>query len=519
MTSTAAGSLTHLVAGGAQQVISVDYNSASDGGAVYTDGKFKEPLYRSGDYAIPVALRIECINALLPFTIKSISFTTESGRTFLQIPFTLFEAMGKLTVTGNVKVYSFNFEIFLPPIPLVSITRENIVMQVAVENNANIRRLNFVYKSNYLAGSEREQRRNNHRSLTTQLIQSRVFTNTHNLTKMCMDFVGFYGNSKGFILEGPIDTITKLEFYLSNHCRFNYTPDIFHLVTHRINTNLLYVPFSPINANRLNTSIELDSHLGVSGFLNYSRISNVKMHLETSEPAAFTVHSLIQEKFEITSNQLVLPSIRFQLEPRNASAAEDSPVRPPLSESPHEMWSQADNFALTTIRGLLNEAGLRPSGTYVTENGIVHDLSGAQMSQDNTWRHTSRPIDPERAICAIEQSEIAANATYCHCISCNNNFSAPALQNYFRHQEITGGQKRCPTCRTSWTNWVVYTNSERQTSGSERLSPRIDDSDDDRVDTPPPPAARNTPRGTVYGSTNGVRWSIRSTSEEASSNV
>lgn len=123
-----------------------------------------------------------------------------------------------------------------------------------------------------------------------------------------------------------------------------------------------------------------------------------------------------------------------------------------------------DTAALAELTRILAEAGLRPAGTYATNQGIVYAPPPVpreqQHEQPQHWSRQSQRIDPAHVTCAIEQEDIAENAQYCHCTNCRNNFNGNALRSYFRHLATTMSEKRCPTCRQPWSNWVLYTNSE-----------------------------------------------------------
>ena len=527
------GSLIHLFSSQTQSVISVDYNSRHGGGMPYADGVFKETIARGADYFIPIALRIECENIAAPINIKSIQLITESGNIILQIPFQLFEALAILKVTGNVKVYRFNFRGFMQPIPVVGAELEVFAIQAAAESTANIRRLNFLCEYKYIGSAERIRLTEAPASIPRQVFQSRTFANPSNNLHICLLLNGFQGNSKGYILEGPIDSITKLECYLSSHIRHSYTSDMFEFVSKRINTNLLYVPFDPTAADRVCGDIGLDTHFGFNGCLDYDRIDSVKLHLETNAPAAsFTVHSLSYSKIEIERQQLRPNVIQFQLEPRDATQVVDSPALPPPERRMVPFPPSLVNTPIgtTILRNLqIDEAGV------VRENVTNHSaLNGSRRW--GRWRREHRPIDPERSHCAIEQAQIGPGNTYCNCTDCSNNFTATSLQNYFAHQERHHGDKRCPTCRANWSNWVIYTNAEPSSSSaeSETESDSKDDEDDDTVqddtdqddtdhdehyedgeeennsvETPPPPPRNysgGSPPNAVRGTTNGRSW-------------
>jgi hypothetical protein len=66
----------------------------------------------------------------------------------------------------------------------------------------------------------------------------------------------------------------------------------------------------------------------------------------------------------------------------------------------------------------------------------------------------SRLVPSERGHCALTLDDIALGGLYCECAACKNCFDQEMLDTALANKET------CPLCRSPWTNWIIYRNSE-----------------------------------------------------------
>jgi hypothetical protein len=88
-----------------------------------------------------------------------------------------------------------------------------------------------------------------------------------------------------------------------------------------------------------------------------------------------------------------------------------------------------------------------------TASGGAAIVLGRAREQQQ-WTTQNKPIDNDRTLCPITHEDIVAGDTYCQCSTCNHNFNSDSLKQAFDNSP----NPSCPMCRTSWTNWIMYTN-------------------------------------------------------------
>lgn len=466
------GSLTHSVTS-TTPVYHVRY-AKSDcriQGSEYIDGKYNDIINPFGDYCIPIALRIQCVDVSAPVPITSISIAVEGGRPFMTIPFSVFEALSTLTIVDDIKVYSFNFELFMKWLPLIKLRGPALLFMVAaVTDNSNIRRLNFVYKYKLLPNEEhnhvsRAEHRIHHFSI--RFIQSVKFTNPLGLDEFGMDITNLVGYCMGYILEGPIDMLRSISCHLNGVCRYDYSHDIFHLTTKRISPTLLYIPYNP-DVDPFTTPVSdimPVSEIRSEGGVNHLSMFTALLRVKATAACEFTVHNLAESHIDMGSNTILwTPNIEFAVE-RVAIGYSES-----ASQAQPDTVDSNDYVEMRRLGGTPYLTGIIPHTNLfqLTEPGagdlraIAESIAEATTTPE-TWTEENRPINPERPTCSIEQADIGAGERYCTCLACENNFFATALQSYFAFQARSGSQKRCPMCRGPWTNWIIYTNSAAET--------------------------------------------------------
>jgi phage FluMu protein Com len=106
--------------------------------------------------------------------------------------------------------------------------------------------------------------------------------------------------------------------------------------------------------------------------------------------------------------------------------------------------------------------------------GLLHEHTASESNNNNVsyipmaipshltpshWTSSTKLISPDKAYCSISLENINEGDEYCECVKCNNCFLAESLKTSFTHLA-----KKCPLCRETWTNWIVYENSENGTS-------------------------------------------------------
>ena len=94
-------------------------------------------------------------------------------------------------------------------------------------------------------------------------------------------------------------------------------------------------------------------------------------------------------------------------------------------------------------------------GGLAYENKLYYKIIGLtdsllDLNQESEFYENNRP---DNSLCPITLESFKDGDKYMACRKCKNNFSEEALKTWLRNK------KNCPTCRSTWTNNKIYTNS------------------------------------------------------------
>lgn len=113
----------------------------------------------------------------------------------------------------------------------------------------------------------------------------------------------------------------------------------------------------------------------------------------------------------------------------------------------------------------VNERNLRiySVNKYIVKvmNGIILIIEPTVYVQTRTvisqitWTEENKTINDRNNECPISYIEFTTGSKYCCCSTCATNYDEQTLKNYFSSNSMT---KKCPTCRSIWDNFIVYTN-------------------------------------------------------------
>jgi hypothetical protein len=217
------------------------------------------------------------------------------------------------------------------------------------------------------------------------------------------------GISKGYVLEGPIDTLEELSLHFNHMEAYKLNQATLSVLGRRLGPNLLYIPFNQ------DIPLEMNEFQAYQGALNHNRIDNIRMRIKQSQATeqCFTIHSLCLNRI------LYLGGM--------AGAATT-----PFFEQTYDV---------TTPIPVVNPVIRAPTQTATP-----------------TWTNENKVINPDKSTCPINYEEITEGMQYCECSKCKNCFIKDALARHFE-AGTTPSARKCPICRDPWTNWVIYTNT------------------------------------------------------------
>jgi hypothetical protein len=102
-------------------------------------------------------------------------------------------------------------------------------------------------------------------------------------------------------------------------------------------------------------------------------------------------------------------------------------------------------FRIGNIELNLNDINYSPAAYFMSRI----DTLSLKLNISNQYKL----INKDKAYCPITLENINEGDEYCECTRCNNCFLADSLKTAF-----TKSAKKCPLCRETWSNLIIYTN-------------------------------------------------------------
>jgi hypothetical protein len=367
--------------------------------------EYKSNVQRHGDLVKPIALSVKVHNPG-PIHIDRIDVKI-GGFVVNTIPFSIFKALSEEQL-GTTRIYKCDFNKFMEEIPLIRLGFHEVWFVVHVTSHDNIDEMRFLYEYTFLNTVERRSLAHvQNYTQPIQFFQTIEVNNPDALTRFKVQ-TNFNNLCKGYIIEGPVERINRLGYYLNGHETFNYRKPIIDTLCKTLSHNLLYVP---LNAQE---RLESNNILSFQGGINHNRIDNVSFGFELTGggPSQFAIHAV---NANILRTCQGLGGALFHIDQKSVSPAVTQWIEEP------------------------------------TQN-----LLPAQQQPPIAWTLETKRINPNKSFCAIMYDEIKEGATYCECDKCKNCFDADSLKQNFQ----TALRKKCPMCREMWTTWIIYTNKD-----------------------------------------------------------
>jgi hypothetical protein len=335
------------------------------------------------------------------------------GNIIFKINNEILKMISEVINTGtNEWLFKIKFDILIGSIPIYALMYHNITFEIHVSDTNGIDEIRLINTYKFVE---------NTRALLEQQCELPIqqfqggdyeFQEQTEMRIRC----NFDLLCKGFFINGNIDNISNITLKLNNHTRYSYNTALIHYACKRINSNTLYIPFNP-GANWMENTFS-----SYEGSLNTSRIDNMEMIINFNRP---------ERKIGLYAiNNNTLRILHGMAGLRMGGGLMNSP---------------ADSVARETFTPMTFTPMIRPSHSIGISSGVI------QMN----WTSSTKIISPDKAYCSISLENINEGDEYCECAKCNNCFLAESLKTSFTHLA-----KKCPLCRETWTNWIVYENSE-----------------------------------------------------------
>ena len=318
--------------------------------------------------------------------------------------------LGLITKLNNPIKKGNNFIISLPhaylvnKIHLVASPFMNVELILRFQNDDIIDTVSTMLEWTFLDPQERRQLAEQHHLNIIQQIQSE-YINLQQPEEEIRFRPNFNLISKGYFIEGNIDKIINLTLTLNGTVRWDYNNLMLNMIGTQINPKLLYVPFDP-NFDWKNMSRE-----AFTSGLNQSRIDSLKIKITFSEGQNNVgLHSLscnfLKYRFGCADLSFLIGNLITKL-------------------------NRNDGFNINNIPSV--------------------------FKKNEKWINADKLIDLlKNDTCPIAYEPFTDNCKYCMCNQCKYNFDYESLKYCFKDSAV----KKCPMCKTQWTNWTIYTNTD-----------------------------------------------------------
>lgn len=328
------------------------------------------------------------------------------GSRLAYIPIVLLGEITTPTIINNKLIVSiphyFSFDILLVALPYHELRLRIISTNNHDLDNTHISSFNVLATYIYYDTDERHRlTHSGHELLVHQLTPLETTRNTRQ-ARVLIDNTSF---TKGYFIHTPVNNIKHISLRLDGSDRFVYDEIMINMFCNKISDNLLYVPF----VHSQIPNFMMCSRESFAGSLNSSRVRTAEMILEFNNECNFSICSLNGIFLRIMSG-MIGADIMSSAVPR-------------------------ENTETTTF---------------------IYTPAEPRTSNQITWTEENKIIGDRNNECPISYVEFTAGCKYCCCSTCNVNYDAQTLKNFFASQRVD--IIKCPTCRSNWTNYVVYTN-------------------------------------------------------------
>lgn len=367
---------------------------------------------RDGDMFRAKSLIFDCIDINQSIDINRV-FIEIGGQKMMNVPFSIFKALSKETVVGSKRIYTFDFNMYMKDIALICLAFHEVRFQVQVNSNENIRGISVCSVYRHLdTVPRREMAQQQNIRDPVQYFQTLKCINRQGNTEYSIELTTLFdGISKGYVLEGPIDTLEEISLHFNHMEAYKLNQATLSVLGRRLGPNLLYIPFNQ------DVPLETNTFEAYQGALNHVRVDNIRMGIKQSQATeqCFTIHNLC------------LNLIRYNTGMAGA-------VNIPIFERTYDVTAEPP----------------APIPVVIAPGGPIVPI---------TWTNENKVINPEKATCPINYEEITEGMQYCECLKCKNCYIKDALARHFEGK-TTPASRKCPMCREQWSNWVIYTNTD-----------------------------------------------------------
>jgi hypothetical protein len=215
--------------------------------------------------------------------------------------------------------------------------------------------------------------------------------------------------SKGIFFDTDINNINSIKLYLNGMEVWVYNKVMIKLFGKNIGPNLYYFPFNQ-SVDLFNNSIQT-----YRSALNFSAYDSVKMKINFNNPIEkicfYSINlNLLRYMSGMAALKFSINNITYQTTADNSNYMVNNNFSAKLNKSTDIVWK--------------------------TEHKLMNNCRGT--------------------MCPITYNEINLNESYCTCTVCKYNFSGQEFCNYIK----SSTNKRCPMCKSQWTNWTMYINQQ-----------------------------------------------------------
>jgi hypothetical protein len=315
------------------------------------------------------------------------------------IPMSIIVAIGNKSVTPTQTMISFDSSAFLPPLELIRMQYTPCYYGICVESASGIQSVEFLTECTYLDtiewGALANKQPNDHPIQYFETLEyngpasGAPFTENKGIPP-------FKLVSKGWVIEGSIDALNKLEIKYGDNVYLSMKRGMLSALAKRIGPSLLYVPFNSV-APMLNPSLKTFT----GGLLNNSQDGNqLQYTIAFSEPqTGYKIHSLGSNKLRVGNG-----------------------------------------------KGHILHASLMYTGYRYPHTSVTY--AGQDIWDDGG----ERAVNPEKGECPISYETIGPGCVYAECAECKVCFLQAMLKRCFD----VAKKSNCPMCREPATRWRCY---------------------------------------------------------------
>ncbi len=331
--------------------------------------------------------------------IKDAYFELEiGGQSIIKHKLSFYTKLHPIKIIDNKVMITLPLNYFIGEIYLAKLQYNEVKLRIG-----SIQNMDLVSNINFYGAfkSYRERIHSTNAEILIQNVQSKYIELEEPENELSMKLI-FNNICRGYFIEAPINKLQRFKLIINNTTRIDYDELMLNEFCKKVSDNLIYIPFDDnfnymdLDENKLRESYRYG--------INQTRLDIIKFQLNFSEPVNnIGIHSLTSNKFKYQSG---MGNLHF------------------VNGTGYTIFNQ-NNVGET----------IKSSSKYSSENRLI-----------NMEKNSS---------CPINYDEFSPNCKYLCCHQCKTNFSENGIIQWFN----SSGYK-CPTCRTSWKNYIIYTNRE-----------------------------------------------------------